>query len=208
MKKVLIIAALFLSVLSCKKETFHDPVACDCTSVYTTDYPQDIEGYYHIPTTIPRFQIKGQLEELHPDYLINGVPDVSASLDSDYWILFENVFWSAPVYSYWGYFTDNNFQNVIPFDTVNYTLQDYADMTGSVYNLAGYEITKNTCWDCLYIETILYTYSRYNYHPTFNILVLEEMEGDTATFYIKNDFAENFPNQHQITYNTIKVIFE
>jgi hypothetical protein len=44
------------------------------------------------------------------------------------------------------------------------------------------------CLDCPYTETLLGTYSKYNYTPTQNIFYDNEMIGDTATIFIQMTF--------------------
>ena len=44
-------------------------------------------------------------------------------------------------------------------------------------NIAGYQIQKNFCWECPYAETLLGTYSKYNYNPRQQIFIDNEMVG-------------------------------
>ena len=44
-------------------------------------------------------------------------------------------------------------------------------------NVVGYQIPRNFCIDCPYAPTIIGTYSKYNYEPTQNILLDDEMVG-------------------------------
>jgi hypothetical protein len=70
--------------------------------------------------------------------------------------------------------------------------------------------------DCPYSEGLFGVYSKYNTHPTFNIFNLGELKGDTATFFIEIDYADEWmlsQNPHakkaHVVYKTdLKVIFE
>jgi hypothetical protein len=53
--------------------------------------------------------IKGNLTPLNSEYVIKKVPLVEAAFDSDYWIIMDTVHFVTPMYSYLGWFSDNNF---------------------------------------------------------------------------------------------------
>jgi hypothetical protein len=44
------------------------------------------------------------------------------------------------------------------------------------------------CFDCPYASSIVGTYSKYNYEPTQNILLDDEMSGDTINIFIESVF--------------------
>ena len=68
----------------------------------------------------------------------------------------------------------------------------------------GYQIQKNFCWECPYAETLLGTYSKYNYNPKQQIFMDNEMVGDTLKVMTKttfnNDvgFSETVENEFNI----------
>ena len=68
----------------------------------------------------------------------------------------------------------------------------------------GYQIQKNFCWECPYAETLLGTYSKYNYNPKQQIFLDNEMVGDTLKVMTKtifnNDvgFSEIIENEFNI----------
>ena len=195
-KTFLIIALVFFSILllaSCQKETIY-PSLCngDCNTYYTVVYEnQEItsnNGYYEIPWNgLNYFQVKGQLTELNNQYVINGVPLIQANFDSDYWIVIDSIRFQTPMYSYLGWFNDNALNTPIPIGNYNYTMEDIIK-THPPLNIAGYQIPKNFCTECPYAPTIVGTHSKYNYNPTQNFFLDDEMIGDTINIFIETIF--------------------
>jgi hypothetical protein len=213
MKNKIFLLVFALFIISCTKEVL-DPPAClgNCEAEYTILYKLDTitpnsSGYYEIEWKgLNYFQIKGELSELDPQYVINGVPLVSASFDSDYWILIDTIRFTTPMYSYLGWFNDNNFNTPISIGNYNYTMVDLSK-THTPLNIVGYQIPKNFCFDCPYAPTILGTGSRYNYHPTQNILIDNEMVGDTITLFVETVFNTDMGKQERID-NEYKIIIK
>tara|TARA_B100000768_G_scaffold59152_1_gene57209 strand:+ start:755 stop:1042 length:288 start_codon:yes stop_codon:yes gene_type:complete len=55
-------------------------------------------------------------------------------------------------------------------------------------NIVGYQIPKYFCWECPYAPSIIGVRSRYNYRPTCNVLLDNEMIGDTINIFIESTF--------------------
>jgi hypothetical protein len=221
---------LFFALASC--DVFiHDPYegipteACEGGCEYSfkinpeqqPDAYLDGSGYWHVYTGGLRyFQIIGELEEPHEYFHINGIPDVSTSMDSDYWVTFGNISFTTPMYGVLGWYSDAGMNSPLPIGDTTYTINELILNDQSITNLVGYEITPYTCLDCPYSSSLFGVYSRYNPHPTFNIFNLGELKGDTAIFFIEVEYASEWrgssnPNSSQahIKSNTeIKVIFE
>ena len=74
-------------------------------------------------------------------------------------------------------------------------------------NIAGYQIQKNFCWECPYAETLLGTYSKYNYNPRQQIFMDNEMVGDTLQVFIKTTF-NNDVGPREVIEKSFKIIVE
>jgi hypothetical protein len=194
MKKILIALSIFF--ISCEKEEIR-PFPCldgNCGYQFAVDtfsspgaklYP---DGYWRVKHNgINYFTIRGLISQLHPAYVVNKVPMVETKYDSDYWIVFDTIQFSTPMYGYMGWFNDKTLNNPIPIGNHVFTI-NYLKSITSIFNLAGYTVSRNMCLDCPYTETLLGTYSKYNYTPTQNIFFDNEMIGDTATIYIQMTF--------------------
>tara|TARA_B100000963_G_scaffold355312_1_gene373298 strand:+ start:737 stop:1411 length:675 start_codon:yes stop_codon:yes gene_type:complete len=210
---LLIIAfGLFVSMLfaSCQKQTINQtPCNGNCDTYYTVVYEnQEIipnNGYYEITFNgLGYFQIRGQLTELNPQYIINGVPLIEAKFDSDYWVVFDNIQFSTPMYSYLGWFNDNSLNTPIPFGNYTYTMEDLINLHPP-HNIAGYQIPKHFCTECPYAETLLGSHSKHNYHPTQNFMLDNEMIGDTINIFIESIFNTDMGESEIIT-DQLKVI--
>ncbi len=76
-------------------------------------------------------------------------------------------------------------------------------------NIVGYQINKQFCFDCPYAPTLLGTYSKYNYKPTQNILLDNEMIGDTINLFVETVFnTETYSGEQEILNNTFNIIIE
>jgi len=191
MKKIILSLSTLLLV-GCKKidKTPKSPCkdgSCE-TKVWISNpanTTQDANGYYHVAWFGPNyFTVKLQLAELLPEYVINKVPLVEVNFDSDYWVLFDTIQYTTPMYSYLSWFSDNQFNNPIPIGNYTYTLKGLTNVHPPL-NIAGYQLSKNMCWDCAYTKTIIGTHSRYNYSPQQNMFLSKYMKGDTATVFIE-----------------------
>jgi hypothetical protein len=168
---------------------------------------QDTNGYWHIEHYgLNYFTIEGELDELHPDYVINGVPLIEVGYDSDYWVAFDSITFTIPVYSFLSWFTDEEFENPISIGDTTYTLTDIAQILPPL-NIAGYSINPNMCWDCPYTPTLLGTYSKYNYHPRQEFFFDNEMAGDTAKVFIKTIFNSDVGKSVEVE-NEFMIIFK
>jgi hypothetical protein len=182
------------------------PGGCDGSFTVTTGELQS-DGYWHVPFLgYNYFTIKGELTELSPEYEINNVPLIETAFDSDYWITVDTIRFTTPMYSYLGWFSDNNFQNPIPIGNNEYNII-YLANEYTPYNIAGYQLNPNICWDCPYTETLFGSYSKYTYIPSQNIFFDNEMIGDTANIFIRVTFNTDL-GPREVKNETLKIIFE
>ena len=191
---------------ACSPEELINNYPCiegDCNVEFTIDplvspgVYQDINNYWHISHQgIQYFTIKGNTSELHPDYVVNGVPLIETIFDSDYWVWINGITSTVPLYSVLGYFTDSNFNNPIPIGNLTYTIEDMANNHPPL-NIAGYSYNPNSDINSLG------TYSKYNYTPQQQIFFDNQMVGDTAKVFIKTIFPNNIEVEKEF-----KIIFE
>ena len=198
---------------ACSPEELIKPYPCidgSCGAVFEIDTLvspntyQDANGYWHIEYYgLNYFTIKGKLDLLDPEYVINGVPLIETSFDSDYWIAIDSIRFTLPIYSVLSWFTNGDYNNPINIGDITYTLNDLSQNHPPL-NIVGYQIQKNFCWECPYAETLLGTYSKYNYNPKQQIFLDNEMVGDTLKVMTKtifnNDigFSEIIENEFNI----------
>ena len=191
---IALIYLLVLLVTSCTKQSIHQsPCDGNCDTYYDVVYENQIispnsNGYYEIDWNgLNYFQIKGRLTPLNNQYVINDVPLVEAKFDSDYWVVFDSILFQVPMYSYLGWFNSSSLNTPIPFGNYTYTLNDLIDLHPPT-NIVGYQIPKHFCTECPYAPTLVGTYSKYTYNPTQNILLDNEMIGDTINIFIETVF--------------------
>ena len=204
--KKLVYITLISFFWACSPEELISPYPClsgDCESFFEIDplvspgVYQDTNGYFHIEHQgYNYFTIKGQLDELHPDYVVNGVPLVETLFDSDYWVWIDGITFTVPLYSVLGYFTGGGFVNPIPIGNLTYTIEDMANNHPPL-NIAGYSYNPNSDTNSLG------TYSKYNYTPQQQIFFDNQMVGDTAKVFIKTIFPNNIEVEKEF-----KIIFE
>jgi hypothetical protein len=152
------------------------------------------------------FTIQGHLEELDSNYLVNKIPLIETQYDSDYWVVFDTLQFTIPMYSYLSWFIDRNFNIPFPIGSRTYTLREISTLHPPL-NIAGYQIPRNVCWDCPYTLSLLGTYSKYNYNPRQQFFLDDEMIGDTAQIFIRVLFNNDLgPRVTKDT--TFNVIFE
>ena len=220
---------LFFALASCEKyDPYEDTpkTAClggECEYSFKINPQQqpnaylDENGYWHVFTGGLRyFQIIGELEDPYDFYHINDIPDVSVAMDSDYWITFDTISFTTPMYGILSWYSTPSMNTPLPIGDTTYSINGLILNDESITNLVGYEITPHTCMDCPYSSTLFGVYSRYNTHPTFNIFNLGELKGDTATFFVEVEYASEWrysrnPNAKKahVVYKTdLKVIFE
>ena len=223
-KKIILFLMMINSFFSCKKELKTYPELCldgNCDANYKVFYLGDTlqtnnNGHYELEYAgLNYFQVIGDISSVHEDYTINGVPQVSANFDSDYWILFDTLKFTIPMYSYLGWFNEQTMNTPIPIGSYSYTMIDLIDLHPPL-NAVGYQIPTNFCWDCPYSSTIVGVNSRYNYRPTCNVLLDNEMVGDTINIFIETVFNTeggiqnneyDTPSPKLIIENRLKVIF-
>ena len=118
------------------------------------------------------------------------------------------------MYSYLGWFNSNSLSTPIPYGNHNYTLEDLIGLHPP-YNIAGYQIPKHFCTECPYAPTIVGSHSKYNYNPTQNFLLDDEMIGDTINIFIETTFnteggiwyaGHDSPEPKEIITDQLKVI--
>jgi hypothetical protein len=214
--KKLIIFSLVSFFWACSPEEVSKPYPCldgNCDSYFEIDplvspgVYQDGNDYWHIEHQgYNYFTIKGQLDELHPDYVVNGVPLVETVFDSGYWIWIDGITFTVPLYSVLSYFTNGDYLNPIPVGNLTYTIEDMANNHPPL-NIAGYSISPNQCLDCPYSPTLIGTYSKYNYNPKQQIFFDNQMVGDTAKVFIRTRFNSDIGESVDVE-KEFKIIFE
>jgi len=74
-------------------------------------------------------------------------------------------------------------------------------------NIVGYQINPNQCLDCAYSETLIGTYSKYNYNPQQQIFFDNQMVGDTAKVLIETKFNSDI-GERVIVEKEFNIIFD
>lgn len=211
---------IYITIVSffwaCSPEEISSPYPCldgDCGTYFEIDplvspgVYQDNNGYWHIEHQgYNYFTIKGQLDELHPDYVVNEVPLIETIFDSDYWVWIDGITFTVPLYSVLSYFTNGDYLNPIPVGNLTYTIEDMANNHPPL-NIAGYSINPNQCLDCPYSSTLVGTYSKYTYEPKQQIFFDNQMVGDTAKVFIRTRFNSDIGESVDIE-KEFKIIFE
>jgi len=204
--KKLIYITLISFFWACSPEELISPYPClsgNCESFFEIDplvspgVYQDTNGYFHIEHQgINYFTVQGQLDELHSDYIVNGIPLVETAYDSDYWIWVNGITFTVPLYSILGYFTSGNYGNPIPIGNITYTIEDMANNHPPL-NIVGYSYNPDSGFESLG------TYSKYNYQPRQQIFFDNQMVGDTAKIIIETKYPEDI-----IVNKELNIIFE
>lgn len=208
----LVLILLISSLSSCTKYETIYPTPCDgnCDTYYEIVYENNVDsidnnGYYIVEFNgLNYFQIKGNLTELNNQYIINGEPLIEAKFDSDYWVVFDSLQFQTPMYSYLGWFNNSSLTTPIPFGSYTYTMIDLINLHPPL-NIVGYQIPKNMCIECPYSETLVGSYSKYTYKPTQNVLLDNEMIGDTINIFIETTFNTDMGESETIE-DHLKVI--
>tara|TARA_B110001452_G_scaffold208733_1_gene179007 strand:- start:319 stop:972 length:654 start_codon:yes stop_codon:yes gene_type:complete len=209
----IILLISFIS-LSCNKSENDYPLPCsgDCTTNYKVVYLGDTltknqNGIWEIEYAgLNYFQVSGKLSELNERYVINGVPLIEANFDSDYWVLFDTLRFQIPMYSYLGWFNDQSMNTPISIGTYTYTMANLIDLHPPL-NIVGYQIPKYFCWECPYAPTIVGVHSKYNYRPTCNVLLDDEMIGDTINMFIETLFNSDI-GENEIIVDSLKIFIK
>jgi hypothetical protein len=212
--KNLFLLLLSLFVFSCSTPEI-EPDVClngNCGAEFRIDtqgHPgtyQDAQGVWHIKHAgLNYFTVKGDVNELDPHYVINGVPLVSVGFDSNFFYTPGNVIWTYPVYSYLGLWSSNQMNTPIPVGTQTYTFPQLIGQT-NIMNLAGYTIQRNPNVNVNHpaYKTYFATYSKYTYRPQQSMTFFPDFIGRTATIYIEVTLGEN----KKTIIKELKVVFE
>ena len=205
LNRLLFLIGVGFLLTSCSKEEI-TPYPCldgDCSinfeiaPLVSPGVYQDENGYWHIEHQgYNYFTIQGQLDELHNDYYVNGVPLVETIFDSNYWVWINSITFTVPLYSVLGFFTNGDFLNPIPVGNLVYTITDMAQNFPPL-NIAGYSYNPDS------EENVLGSFSKYNLEPRQQIFFDTQMVGDTASVFIKTIYPQNIEIENQI-----KIIFE
>ena len=137
---------------------------------------------------------------MYPDYVVNDIPLVETTFDSDYWVWINGITFTVPLYSVLGYFTGGGFVNPIPIGNLTYTIEDMANNYPPL-NIAGYSYNPNSDMESLG------TYSKYTYPPQQQIFFDNQMVGDTAKVFIRTRFNSDIGKSVDIE-KEFKIIFE
>ena len=212
--KNLVLLLLSLFVFSCSTPEI-EPDVClngNCGAEFRIDtqgHPgtyQDVQGVWHIKHAgLNYFTVKGDVNELDPHYVINGIPLVSVSFDSNMFYIPGNIIWTYPTYSYLGLWTGNNMNVPIPYGTGTYTFPQLIGQT-NIMNLAGYTIQRNPNVNVNHpaYKTYFATYSKYTYRPQQSMTFFPDFIGRSATIYIEVSLGEN----KKTILKELKVVFE
>ena len=217
MKKILFLLLCIPLVFACSGDEINtSPYPCldgNCDAFFEIDplvspgVFQDESGYWHIEHQgYNYFTIKGQLDELHPSYVINGVPLIETVFDSNYWVWIDGITFTVPLYSVLGFFTSGDYTSPIPVGNLTYTIENMAQNHPPL-NIVGYQINPNQCLDCPYSETLIGTYSKYNYNPQQQIFFNTQMVGDTAKVLIETKFNSDV-GERVIVEKEFNIIFD
>lgn len=213
MKKLGLFLLIVLGLFSCKKEEFYPPACLEgCNAKYKIIYAGEVinpnvDGVYEIEWKgLNYFQIEGEMSKLNPRYIINKVPLIEVNFDSDYWILIDSIRFSTPMYSYLGWFSGGGFNTPISIENHVYTMKQLSK-NHTPLNVVGYQIQKYFCWECLYAPTLLGSHSKYNYRPKQNVLLDNEMVGDTINIFTEAIFNNDLGMSETIN-NTFKIVIK
>jgi len=213
MKKVLLLLGLLFTFTACSIDPVSPNVCQDgsCDASFYVDPAinpgsyQDANNVWHVKYSGRKyFTVKGTIDKLSSDYVVNGVPLVETGFDSDFFFTPENIQWTYPVYSFLGLTSNSTLTTAIPYGYVTMTLPQILNNT-SVTNLVGYEMNSHTTFDKPYSPTLLSTYSKYNYTPQHSMIYLPSFVGKTAEIYIRVIWGEGNSETH---FYKMKVIFE
>lgn len=194
--KKVIYLFFFLVIFSCNRQKSTYPHPCideSCSASYKVLYLGDTiqannNGCFEVDYSgLNYFQVVGKLSPLHENYIVNDVPLINAKFDSDYWVVFDSLSFTIPMYSYLGWFNDQTLNTPIAIGQYTYTMTELFSLHPPL-NVVGYQIPMHFCWDCPYAPTLVGVNSSYNYRPTCNVLLDDEMIGDTINIFIESIF--------------------
>lgn len=211
MLRLLFTIGIGFLLASCSKEEI-SPYPCldgDCNALFFIDEQvqpnayEDVNGYWHIEFYGPKyFTIRGELDIMTDEYVINGTPLIETIYDSDYWVAFDTIQFTIPTYSVLGWF--NQWGNPIPIGNTTYTLTDIAQIQPPL-NIAGYSINEDFDFTHPSAKSMLGTRSKYNYSPRQQFYLDNEMIGDTLKVFTKTLFNTDVGERVEIE-NDFKII--
>ena len=216
MKKYFLLLALSFIFISCEVDSLNQYPCPDgnCDAEFVIDVQQnpgsyqDENGVWHVKYSgLNYFRVKGSTDHLVSEYIVNGVPLIETSYDSNYFILPNNITWTYPVYSFLGLFINNNLQRAIPYDYFTLTLPQISEQ-GDITNIAGYEINRYFNFNHPAAKTMLQTYSKYTYTPTQQMVFFPDMIGDTAKIYIQVNWNSDYGGESVKRIYELNVKFE
>jgi hypothetical protein len=198
--KNLFVLVVLLLLASCSKPELEPNVCLNGDSsasfyIDVTGHPgtyKDTQGVWHIKHAgLNYFTVKGTTAQLDPHYVINGVPLVTTSFDSNFFYTLGNVIWTYPVYSYHGLYSSSQMNTPIPYGTATYTFPQLIQQV-TIENLAGYEIQHNPAVNVYSpaYQTYFSTNSNYTYTPQQSMPFFSDFEGMEATIYIQVGYGE------------------
>ena len=216
-KKLLVVlgVVIFASCEKPEEEIYYSSpcVGQECFTAFFIDKStnpytyKDINGYWHIEYWGPNyFTVKVHMTDLWERHVINGVPLTEAAFDSNYWVAFDDMKFTIPMYSPFGLYNQQG--RPIPVGNRTYDISDIASLMEPL-NIAGYQITKNTCFDCPYSDRLFATYARYGRDLQQQIYLDNRMVGDTLEVYVKATYnTEGFVERGDsvIQEETLKII--
>ena len=213
--RLFILVVVCFSFINCEKEELNPYPCVDgmCNSGFWVDQTvqpdayEDQNGYWHIKHWGPNyFTIKGELDEMNEEYIVNDVPLTETRFDTDYWIWDMDITFTIPRYSPFGQFSDPQFTTPIPVANQTTSICFLAEIA-EPYNLAGYTYNEKACSDCPYAERMMGTYSANTYRPQQQFHLDKRMKGDTIQVYMKvrynYDLGDTEEQEH-----TIKIIVD
>ncbi len=209
----LLVIYTLLMLVGCTKDDIRlNPPPCNggCETVYEVIYKNELmytnaDGYYEIEwDDLNYFQISGYTTPLNEEYILNDVPLIEARFDSDYWVVLDSLTFQTPMYSYLGWFNSNTLNDPISVGNLEITLTDMVQLYPPL-NVVGYQLPRYFDFDHPAAYTLLGTYSKYNYQPTQNIFLDNEMVGDTINVFIETQFNTDL-GQTEIIEDQISVI--
>lgn len=197
MRNILILLPI---LWACEGNDTNFPEPCqECTTVHFIDtiqhpgtYYQD--GYWHLKySNLQYFQLIGQLDSIHPRYVINGVPLLEVVYDSDTWYVFDTISMQIPLYSpFTSQYISPNFN--YPISSGNTVF--YITNPNYIINAVGYTF-----------GSVNFVNARHTYQPRCEVLVFEQMIGDTISVYARTRYNYDTGIQ-KVVNDTIKVIIE
>jgi hypothetical protein len=196
--KKLVLLLPFIWACETTKPTAPEPCR-ECTTTHRVDTLQHpgtyfANGYWHLKFSgLGYFQVVGQLDSLHPRYVVNGVPLLQVVYDSDTWYVFDTITMQIPLYSpFTSQYTSPNFN--YPLSVGSSII--YITNPNYIINAVGYSFGSSN-----------FVNAMHTYRPRCEVLVFKEMVGDTITVFAKTRYNYDTGIQ-KVVNDTIKVIVE